>query len=231
MLLIVLSRLFLRMLPLVAALCAIVPAVAGRPLSASDAWEQFGFAYCALPCYAGITPGETPYHQAPGLLRQHIPVMENRMFNTGASVNFWAVTDREELSGIARYEQGKVGELRLNAAVPLDHLLAQLGAPDCILLTPPDNPRRAPVLFWIRGDISIGAVLQALPTLVNLSSYAPALWLRSGDPDECTIRGAVPWRGFAPTWNYAQSQITSLAQNASPSGSVLQTVLTSDSCC
>jgi hypothetical protein len=223
MLLLVFSRLFLRMLPVIAALCAVVPTIAGRPLDGDESWEQFGFAYCALPCFAGITPGETPYHQASRLLRQHIPVMENRMFNTGTSINFWALTNRAELSGTALYELGMVGELRLNVPLPLDHLLTQLGAPDCILLTPPDNPRRAPVIFWIRENISIGAVLRTDLNLLTLSGRAPALWLRSGDPNECEVRGAVPWRGFAPAWNYAQS--------ASASSDAAETVLTSDSCC
>lgn len=205
MLLMLLSRLSLRVLPLIAALCAVVPAVGGRPLRPDEAWDGFGFTICDLPCFAGITPGRTPFQQTPTLLRKYIPLIQNHMFNSGLAVHFWASTPAYDLAGSTTHAYGVVDEIRLNSPVPLDHLIAELGMPDCILLGIGTTSHRS-TIFWVRRQISIGAVLQG--ESLDLSARVPALWMYLADPTECARGDTIRWRGFAPLWNYARAAAT-----------------------
>src|SRR5436190_19729403 len=93
------SRLLLRLLPLIILLCAAIPALGGRSLPADDAWQNFGFSICDLPCYVGITAGRTPFSDTPDLLRRSIPLIGNRMFYGGTAVTFWASLPMTQLSG------------------------------------------------------------------------------------------------------------------------------------
>jgi hypothetical protein len=202
MLLMLFSRLILRVLPLAAVLCAVVPAMGGRPLYSDEVWEQFGFTICELPCFAGITPGRTPFQQTPSLLRKNIPLIRNRMFDTGAVVSFWASTEANDLSGFTRHIWGVVDEIRLNSLLPVDHLIAELGTPDCILPNTQSESSRM-TIFWERGQVSIGAVLSPDQPIINLNGDTLALWLRISVPGDCSRSGTLPWRGFAPLWAYS----------------------------
>ena len=200
----VFSRLLLWILLLCVLLAVIVPGFGGRSLAADQGWEQFGFSFCELPCFAGMTPNETPYNEAIDLLRRHIPVMENHMFNTSSTVNFWLDMEDRQLAGSVSYSQGLIGEISLTALLPVDHLIAQLGMPDCILPLRADDPHRARAIFWIRQPVLIEAMVSGDEHVLNLDSRIRVLWLRTAQADECVQRGALLWRGFAPIWEYAR---------------------------
>lgn len=196
------SRLFLRLLPLVAALCAVIPVTGGRPLHPDDAWEQFGFGYCDLPCYAGITPGVTPFESAAPLLLRHIPLLDPRITASGSALNFWARMPGQQLAGLIRYDRGMVGEMRFNVLLPVAAVIEQLGTPDCILPNANGEPDHFTVIFWEREQVSIGAVLSPAQHTIDLSADMLALWLRAATPGDCSLNWALPWRGFAPLWEY-----------------------------
>lgn len=202
MLLTIFSRLLARLIPLVLALCVVIPAMGKRPPESSAAWEQFGFAYCTLPCFVGITPGVTPFAGISQRLMQYIPSIDPRMINSGSAINFWARMPTQQFAGLMRYNAGLVGEMRFNVLLPVQAVLGELGTPDCILPNANGEPDRLTVIFWERDKVSIGAVLSPDERTINLSANTMALWLRIASPGDCSLRGAQPWRGFAPLWDY-----------------------------
>jgi len=195
-------RLLLWMLPLVVLLCTAVPALGGRQPAADEAWDQFGFSYCDLPCFAGVIPGQTSERDAPNLLYRHVPAIDYRTFATGIGYNFWGSIPDQRLAGLVRFNPTQVVEIRLNALIPVERIVDQLGTPDCIVPNTTGDPQRVTVVFWTRSQVSIGAVLGADRQALNLNANTLALWLRAGEPDDCFLRGALPWHGFAPAWNY-----------------------------
>ncbi len=197
------SRLTLRLLPACLLLCAVVPVFGARQLPRSEAWEQFGFDYCKLPCFAGITPGVTPFNGIAQLLLWHIPVIDPSLIASGSAINFWARLPTQQLGGLMRYERGTVGEMRFNGSLPVGEMVAELGSPDCILPNTQGDPDRLTVIFWERSGVSIGALIAPDQRTINLNADALALWLRAIAPgDDCSLWGALPWRGFAPLWRY-----------------------------
>jgi hypothetical protein len=207
MLLKVSALVIVKLVALCAALCVVVPVLGARHLPPHNAWYQFGFDACDLPCYAAITPGRSGFGSSSSSLILQVPAIDRRMISTGTSLSFWARLPAEELSGIIRYAPGGgVSEIRLNARLPVERMIDQLGAPDCILGRTSESPAQMTVIFWERGVVSVGAVLRAGEKSVNLKSDVLAIWLRAVNPSDCSLRGAVAWRGFAPLWSYGYHQ-------------------------
>ena len=202
MLLGVCLRLFVRVLPLCVLLCAAVALFGSRQPAEDDSWQRFGFTYCDLPCFAGITPGKTPFDSVSRLLIRHVQTVDPRMIASGASINFWARTKSQQFGGLVRYDQGLVGEMRFNVTLPLAQVITELGTPDCILPDSGGESDQATVIFWEREQVSIAAVLSPDPRAVNLNADTLALWLNAVQANDCSRSGAVPWRGFAPLWDY-----------------------------
>lgn len=211
MLVMLISRLSLRVLPLIVVLCAVVPAAGGRALHPDEAWEGFGLTICSLPCYAGLTPGRTPFQQTPSLLRQNVPLIQNHMFNTGLVVHFWAETPAYELAGFVRHISGVIDEVHLDSPLPLDHLIAELGMPNCVIPGASTSLRRS-TLFWTRGHISIAAVMRG--DSFDLNARVPAMWIYPANPPACERDDAVRWRGIVPLDEYARIAEMRLASAA-----------------
>jgi hypothetical protein len=205
MLLKLLSRLLLCLLPLIVLLCAVIPVIAARQPTENTAWRSFGFDYCQLPCFAGITSGETPFDSAAPLLIRNVEAVDPRMINSGTSINFWGRDSSQQLSGLVRNDRASVGELRLIVVLPVEEVIAQLGAPDCILPNLDGDPNRLTIICWERGGMATAAVLglDDKRRAVNLSANTLAIWLSAMEPNPCSLRGALPWKGFAPMWGYA----------------------------
>lgn len=197
----------IKLVALCAALCVVVPVLGARQLPPHEAWFQFGLDACHLPCYAGITPGRSGFGSSGSSLLRLVPSIDRRMISSGTALSFWARMPSEQLSGIIRYAPGGgVGEIRLNARLPVERMIDQLGAPDCILGRTSESPAQMTVIFWERGVVSIGAVLTTGETGVSLSSDVLAIWMRDVNPPDCSLRGALAWRGFAPLWAYGYQQ-------------------------
>ena len=206
MLLKTLSRLLLCLLPLIVLLCAVIPVIAARDLGENTAWRVFGFDYCSLPCFAGITSGKTPFDDASTLLVRNVEAVDPRMINSGTSINFWARDSTQQLGGLVRNDRAQVGELRLMVILPVEEVISELGAPDCILPNTTGSPDRMTIIFWERSGISTAAVLgtDAQNRALNLSANTLAIWLSAMEPNPCALRGAQAWKGFAPLWGYTR---------------------------
>src|SRR3954451_408738 len=90
MLLTVIVRLFARLLLGSVLICAAATTFGARTPAPDDSWQHFGFAVCDLPCFAEITPGQTPFDSVPHLLMRHVQSIDPRMIAGGSSINFWA---------------------------------------------------------------------------------------------------------------------------------------------
>ncbi len=204
MLLVFLLRFASRLLPLIAALCALVPVLGGREPASDAAWEQLGFGVCELPCFAGITPGQTVFYQVPDLLRRSIPVIGNHMFDSSVTVDFWVTLPDYQLAGVVNAQRSDVGGINLTAWLPFDQLIARLGMPDCVLVSTTNHVRYTTVVFWVREQVSIGALLGVNQRAITPDMRVRAVWLRAVDPDDCALPGAIPWQGFAAVWGYTR---------------------------
>ncbi|MEP7290255.1 MAG: hypothetical protein ABI835_00675 [Chloroflexota bacterium] len=188
------------------ALCAALPVFGARQLSQNQAWHSFGFDVCQLPCFAGITPGRSGFGSSSSTLVREVPAIDPRMIATGSSLSFWARLPEQQLSGVVRYELGGgVGEIRLNVTLPLEQVITQLGTPDCLLANTTDAPGVPTRIFWERGIVSIAAVLGTDQDAIHPNASVFALWVRAVTPPDCSLRGALPWRGFAPLWAYSEA--------------------------
>ncbi len=202
------GRLVFRLFTVCLALCAVLPFLAARAARIPADWEALGFSACQLPCFAGITPAETPFRDVSTLLMRHIPALDPRLMHSGSAIHFqaalWRTQDSpKQLNGLVRYDRGTtVSEVRVSTSVPLELVFAQLGAPDCILPGGAFSTQQSMVIFWERGAISVAAVLGRGENRVRLNGDAYALWLRAVNPPDCAMRGSLRWRGFAPVWAY-----------------------------
>ena len=204
MLLSLFSRLIVRILSLCVLLCVLAPMLVGHPPAEDTAWTKFGFGECQLPCFAGITPEQTAFDDVPTLLAHHVYGLDPRMIAGGASINFWAQIENQQLSGVIRNDQGWAGEMHFNVVLPLSQIIDQLGVPDCVLPSVNDAGTQV-TIFWQRGGISIGAVLSPGLTMIDPGTDTLALWLQSVQPSDCVRYSAPSWRGFAPIWNYLKA--------------------------
>ena len=203
MLLKIALRLFARLLGGCLLISFALTVFGGRLPNPSELWQHFGFTTCTLPCFAGITPGQTPFDIVPDLLVRHVQSVDPRMIAGGASINFWAQWKSQQLGGLVRYADGVVGEMRFNVVLPLAEIITELGTPDCLLPNTSSEANPVTVIFWERKQVSIAAVLSPDPRGINLNANTFALWLNAVQANDCSRIGAVPWHGFAPLWDYA----------------------------
>ncbi|MBI1257218.1 MAG: hypothetical protein GC204_07080 [Chloroflexi bacterium] len=204
MLLTAVLRLGARLLIVCLAISVALTLVGGRSPTADESWQHFGFDFCALPCFAGITPGQTPFDNVSGLLIRHVQSVDPRMIAGGASINFWAQSKSQQLGGLVRYADGLVGEMRFNVVLPLAELISELETPDCLLANTSSEAKPVIVIFWERERVSIAAVVNADAQGINLDADTVALWLNAVQANDCSRSGAVRWHGFAPLWDYVR---------------------------
>lgn len=184
------------------ALLAALALAAGRALPDADAayWRAFGLARCALPCFAGITPGETPFSDVVERIRESVPALSQQLLVSNSQAVFFAEDSalQTSLSGVVRYHQGSVGEIRLSLYLPLSSIVLRYGRPDCALLYPSAAPSEL-YLYWQSGALLYWASV-GISDRVRLSS--PVYTLASTalePPDVCQTRPEIRlWRGFAP---------------------------------
>lgn len=188
-------------------LCAVIPTAAGRDEPMSPVWTTFGFDACPLPCWSGITTGETPFADAMGLVGQHVRLLNHRVLVSASQINFSATAPEQALSGYLFYNGTRVGSVRLTLQVPLRQLIIRAGAPTCVFATtiPPGMSGAQQitpglVVYWEIDSILIGALLSDASS-VRLDSQTQSVWM-SGTDEACERNDVVQWRGFGPAWIY-----------------------------
>lgn len=186
----------------------------GHPLMASTPVDvigsRFGLTACALPCWAGIVPGETPFEQAPQTIADHLPITQNRFMVSSSHINYWLTITDEPFSGLIDFERGVVSDIRINAPVPMWYMIALLGTPDCLWIGDPSISQQDTIaVYWQRDSLSTGAFLNFEEgTRWQPDTLMDTVWVGT-EIGFCEDVGLQAWRGFAPFWRYRQ-------QNSAP---------------
>lgn len=164
-----------------------------------------GFDACALPCWAGMTPGETLYADAPRLIGEHISGATLNFERGFAQINFtMQAPGTNPIFGSIYDDRGQVGGVRLDGVIPLWLLLEQAGRPRCVSSSQAlTSNARVINVYWQMGDIYLWS-FTAFAATDRFHPASPAISLfilHSEDP--CIQPDAQAWRGFAPLWVYA----------------------------
>ncbi len=163
-----------------------------------------GFDACALPCWAGMTPGETRYADAPRLIGEHIPGATLNFERGFAQINFIIqAPGSNPIFGTVYEDRAQVGGLRVDGVIPLWVLIEQVGRPRCVTSSRALTSNAQVVnVYWQMGEI----YLWSFTTFADTARFRPSIpalslfILHSEDP--CTQPDAQAWRGFAPLWVY-----------------------------
>lgn len=152
-------------------------------------------AFCDLPCWRGIHPGETLIAQANRILMAQGYSAEN---NVGR-IHYTPPEDSRDCQVSLEHENALVMEIRLSHCpdLQLGDTLAALGQPD----------RLSPNLLTLGFDA--GAVrlqLHSLDCGENLSPYTDVQSISLSEHQQVASDAtAPPWQGFALPWRYLRS--------------------------
>lgn len=200
-------RVYARLILLLSLGCVLAISLArlrGESLPDRAPWIDIGFSACALPCWANIRVGQTPFdlNQLIPALANILPAEQTRMLLSGSQINLWVDDGEQELmSGFIYYSGGVIGDMRLNIAQPVGQLVRRLGTPDCTWIEQADSTLRL-VLYWEREGVSSGAMIdlgahqRLAPETMTIS-----LWM-SATSSACDRAQARPWLGFANRLRY-----------------------------
>jgi hypothetical protein len=167
-----------------------------------------GLEVCDLPCWAGITPGMTDFDDAPSLIQTSLPLMNSPMLISGSQINFTAnvasdIDDSVLYAGQLYYQEGRVGDVRLNVNLPLWYLLDALGQPACVWGRIPASMSSALlVIYWEQEGISTGAVVLASQAHGLQPDLTVGALFMNLDTGACYSGETRPWVGFARPWFY-----------------------------
>jgi hypothetical protein len=162
-----------------------------------------GFESCMLPCWGGITPGETRTADSPQVVVAQFTGAEFEFSQLGGmQTNFTVNSEEGRLDGVIYDDRGTVNSLRIMVRLPLWRLMETLGAPQCVSSqTYPDGGELVS-LWWVNDNhtISSGVILPPPPEW-NASAQVFTLAIFK-DTERCNAPDVKPWRGFAPLWFY-----------------------------
>ncbi|MBL8130579.1 MAG: hypothetical protein JNL42_01870 [Anaerolineae bacterium] len=174
---------------------------AGVETVESSVRAGMGFEACVLPCYAGLTPGRTPFADAAALLTANIPLLTRHMLIDARTLRFEVEAPNAHLTGVVSNENGRVGSVQLRGIFSVRGLLADFGAPNCILAGSPSDAGGLHYLVWQIDGLLLRAAVDAQPRLLALDQESDGLWIGAGGSEACT-GDLLPWHGFAPAWHY-----------------------------
>ncbi len=199
-------RLALMIFAMCAALVGLIPRMLPHTTwQTPDYWQPFGFAACELPCWSGITAGETRFDAAVDLLLLNMPGRVDQILTSGTQINFWSLYHNQAMAGIIQYNAGMVGDVRMTIQLEVGMLIERLGVPMCVWLN--DNVTESSgsmVFYWQRDRGSMGALIPNLRPAFALAkdTVTSGFWV-SSQPAPCDDSGTIAWRGFATAWRYA----------------------------
>jgi hypothetical protein len=165
--------------------------------------EEIGFAACTLPCWAGITPGLTPFAEASELMAEHLPAFSIPSFLTTSTLSFQTITSEPNIAGALYYDSTRVSEVHLEVALPIGYLLDRLGTPDCVWVSQ-GNLQAVMAVYWEGEELSTGAYL-IFDGRMAWKLEMPTRYLQMSTTLTCNSPEIVPWMGFAPAWRYDEA--------------------------
>jgi hypothetical protein len=195
-------RCVIRLALLLFVISAIVPMIGKRLSSLDSGVEEIGFTACELPCWAGITPGLTPFADAGELMAEHLPAFSIPSFLTTSTLSFQTITSEPDLAGALYYDNSRVSEVHLEVALPIGYLFDSLGTPNCVW-TSPGNMQAVMAVYWEDEDLSTAAYL-IFDGSMTWEMEMPTRFLQMSTTLTCDTQGIVPWMGFAPAWRYGE---------------------------
>lgn len=197
-------RLLLRLIPFPLAVLVLLVAIApalGTPRVHEATWIS-GFRACALPCWATITPGRTPFDEAATRLRAVLPSF-SQIGTSTSQINVSTAAASGGVTGFLLYIDGVVGYMRLFAALPAGEMVRQLGTPDCVWLEQSDTSGIVQVVYWETETLSVGAMFQVNDRVTwTPETRTTNLWMDTTGR-ACDGELALRWIGFAPLRRYA----------------------------
>ncbi|MBZ0302717.1 MAG: hypothetical protein K8J31_23430 [Anaerolineae bacterium] len=175
---------------------------AQTPVLALSESSYPGFSACVLPCWAGITPAQTPTGEVAARLAEAMPALQFEFRRVVTQINFVASGPEEQFVGVIYDDRGVVGGLRFELGPPLWQMIEVLGAPACVRSSAASDGQEVVIVSWETEGHSLSATL-LLPTPESWNPSAEvslfAIFTRYG---ACRASGEHPWRGFASTWRY-----------------------------
>jgi|FLYN01.1.fsa_nt_gi hypothetical protein len=190
------------LVPLLFVISAAVPLIGQQAPLRQSPLEDIGFTACRLPCWAGITPGLTPFAEASELLVEHLPDFRIPTFLTSSSLTFQAVSAEPYITGALYYDGSRVSEVHLDVDLPMWYLLDRLGTPDCVWVSRGSAPAVVSI-YWEGRNLSTAAYL-VFEGRLAWTLDMPIRFLQMTTTLNCTTVGMLPWMGFAPAWRYEQ---------------------------
>jgi hypothetical protein len=184
-------------------LCFVVPAAFQQPFAEQPSWSAFGFATCELPCWAGITPGETAFTDAFDLLLKHVPTLNTRVLVGNVQINFSATSPEQIANGLIFEQGGLVETIQINFQLPVIELIRHLGIPHCVVYS--GGTLKVITMHWESESALISGLILMNDPQLRLKTPVTALTIHAGEP-VCDADQAAPWIGFAASWRYAQTQ-------------------------
>ncbi len=197
-----LFRLSLLIFALTAVMIALAPLAAPRPVDATPAWTAYGFAACELPCWAGITVGETPFADTVALTAASVPALTSHTI-AGSPVFLWGTADPYYFSGLVYLGETTVGRVELSLKLPADYLIARFGLPACVLSGPDVNQAgHLSAIYWGGADwVAAAFVNGSANGLFGPAATIYAFSVFRGNMSPCP-KTTAPWRGAAAWWRY-----------------------------
>lgn len=198
--------------PLFSVFAAGMIAAGNRYSPEATQWSELGFTHCALPCWVGLTPGETPFDttQIAYQIVQAFHDPSTQIILSSSQINFSTTVKNQQIIGLIFYtggdnEGGVIGDIRLILSLPMWQLIGNLGEPDCVWTEGMMGlqGRRVIGVYWEHGGgISMGALLAvdargAWHPDTNVESF----WV-SVTSSACDQPESVPWLGFASFQRY-----------------------------
>lgn len=166
----------------------------------SGLWQAHLLDKCPLPCWAGITLGETSFARAEVLLARYLPA-GHQIIASPSQLNFIGSSTSSMLGGYVFYRGGTVDDLRLTVEMPIALLITALGSPDCVLPVALTGGEQRLTVYWEMNDTLIGAMFAAHDRALRPSSTVIRLWM-SAHETACNRVDLKSWAGFAPMWRY-----------------------------
>jgi hypothetical protein len=192
-------RLMLLLMLVCASLC-LAAVIIGRQRQSSEIdLSQYGFATCDLPCWAGITPGETTAGFIIPLLERHIPVYQDARFPEGGIVLFHLSND---ISGNVRFYEAVNQIYVMNLEIPVLYLIDRLSLPDCV-----NADGNAMLLMWYRDGSAIISTFLGNPVQMLAREDTTATGILIFEANDNFCQDYAEWRGFAPLWFYQQKSM------------------------
>ncbi len=152
-------------------------------------------AFCELPCWRGIQPGETLIAQANRIMMAQGYIVEN----SASSLHFTPPEDRLDCQVSVEHRDARVTEVRLSNCpdLRLGDTLAALGQPDHL----------APNLLTMGfDDGSVRLQLRSPGCGEHLSPFTDVQFISLSESPWNTAEDTAPhWQGFALPWRYLRA--------------------------